>query len=127
MPVLTPVDLPEVNECSRSPCENGGECVDLLNDFRCDCVDNWKGKTCRSRTSASCAGLAGDAFTDSLLPLLSGVSQCDPAPCSNGGTCYDHGDSFLCSCPAGWTGSTCNMGQTPDSQALRRSPWKRVQ
>lgn len=50
------------------------------------------------------------------LPLFfffpcSGESQCDSSTCSNGGTCYDHGDSFLCSCPSGWGGSTCNTGQ----------------
>lgn len=49
--VLT-LDLPDVNECGRKPCQNGGECVDLVNDFYCDCVDNWKGKTCHSRTLA---------------------------------------------------------------------------
>lgn len=40
---------PDVNECSRNPCQNGGQCVDLINDFMCNCVDNWKGKTCHSR------------------------------------------------------------------------------
>lgn len=40
-----------------------------------------------------------------------GESQCDSFTCSNGGTCSDHGDSFLCSCPSGWGGSTCNTGQ----------------
>lgn len=43
--------FPDVNECGRNPCQNGARCVDLLNDFYCDCVDNWKGKTCHSRRS----------------------------------------------------------------------------
>lgn len=41
--------VPDVNECNKNPCQNGGQCVDLLNDFYCNCVDNWKGKTCNSR------------------------------------------------------------------------------
>ena len=49
-------------------------------------------------------------FVSFFVPC-SGESQCDSSTCSNGGTCYDHGDSFLCSCPSGWGGSTCNTGQ----------------
>lgn len=105
-----------MDECGRKPCQNGGQCVDLANDFSCDCVDDWKGKTCHSRTLASCASALADAFTDPLL--LSGLSQCDAATCSNGGTCYDHGDSFRCSCPPGWGGSACNTGQTPPRPRL---------
>jgi len=40
---------PDVNECRHNPCKNGGSCVDLVNDFYCECADNWKGKTCHSR------------------------------------------------------------------------------
>src|SRR4029434_9112648 len=39
-----------------------------------------------------------------------GESQCDANTCSNGGTCYDNGDTFRCACPPGWGGSTCNTG-----------------
>lgn len=41
----------DVNECRHNPCKNGGRCVDLVNDFYCECADNWKGKTCHSRES----------------------------------------------------------------------------
>lgn len=40
-----------------------------------------------------------------------GESQCDANTCSNGGTCYDHGDAFRCACPPGWGGNTCNTGK----------------
>lgn len=39
----------DVNECRHNPCKNGGRCVDLVNDFYCECADKWKGKTCHSR------------------------------------------------------------------------------
>lgn len=53
-PCLTPAPLwfspsSDVDECKRHPCKNGGRCLDLVNDFYCECVDNWKGKTCHSR------------------------------------------------------------------------------
>lgn len=41
----------DVNECRHNPCKNGGRCVDLVNDFYCECADKWKGKTCHSRES----------------------------------------------------------------------------
>lgn len=42
---VLPVD---VDECDSSPCQNGGVCRDLINDFHCQCLDDWKGKTCHS-------------------------------------------------------------------------------
>lgn len=114
--------FPDVNECSRNPCQNGGQCVDLLNDFYCNCVDNWKGKTCHSRKFNMRANSLNRHFAlRQKLKIFSpchlgvGESQCDSTTCSNGGTCYDHGDSFLCSCHSGWGGSTCNTGETPAS------------
>lgn len=47
--VMTASPPPDVNDCKRNPCKNGGRCVDLVNDFYCECADNWKGKTCHSR------------------------------------------------------------------------------
>ncbi|CAG03764.1 unnamed protein product, partial [Tetraodon nigroviridis] len=116
---LTRFHLPDVNECSRKPCQNGGACVDLLNDFYCDCVDGWKGRSCHSRALAlRRSSLAGDAFTDPLL--LSGVSQCDATTCSNGGTCYDHGDAFLCGCLPGLGRQHLQHGS--DTRHRRLSP-----
>ena len=28
----------DINECSSSPCLNGGTCVDLVNKFQCNCI-----------------------------------------------------------------------------------------
>lgn len=40
-----------------------------------------------------------------------GKYQCDANTCTNGGTCYDDGDTFRCSCPPEWKGSACNIGK----------------
>ncbi|CAM1306300.1 Uncharacterised protein g4314 [Pycnogonum litorale] len=36
----------EIDECRNHPCQNGGICYDLLNDFRCHCSFEWTGKRC---------------------------------------------------------------------------------
>ncbi len=105
----------EVNECSGEPCLNGGMCIDLHNDFYCGCTDNWKGKTCNSRKwillLVSILGISFICACTQSRVIVTGDSQCDSSTCANGGTCYDHGDSFRCACPSGWGGSTCNTGE----------------
>ena len=34
------------NDCTSDPCQNGGVCEDLLNDYNCICVPGWEGKDC---------------------------------------------------------------------------------
>jgi len=36
----------EIDECAPNPCKNGGQCVDLINGFRCHCPRNVTGITC---------------------------------------------------------------------------------
>ena len=36
----------DVDECNSYPCENGATCVDLNNDYKCQCVDGFAGKNC---------------------------------------------------------------------------------
>ena len=36
--------------------------------------------------------------------------ECISAPCDNGGLCIDGFNSYVCICPDGWTGLTCNTG-----------------
>ncbi|CAP35870.2 Protein CBG18408 [Caenorhabditis briggsae] len=38
--------FPEINECGWNKCRNGAKCVDLFNDYRCDCADGWMGRNC---------------------------------------------------------------------------------
>jgi EGF-like domain len=41
------VDQPE---CGRNPCQNGGTCVDLLDDYVCRCIaDKTTGRNCKRR------------------------------------------------------------------------------
>ena len=36
----------DINECSSSPCQNGGTCNDLLNSYTCSCASGYGGAQC---------------------------------------------------------------------------------
>lgn len=36
----------ELNECSSSPCQNGGTCTDQVNSFYCACAPGWTDPQC---------------------------------------------------------------------------------
>ena len=38
----------DIDDCSPSPCENGGTCTDLVDDFSCDCAAGFIGETCET-------------------------------------------------------------------------------
>lgn len=38
------------------------------------------------------------------------VNPCVTSPCLHGGTCSEvNNSSFICNCPAGWTGNRCQI------------------
>lgn len=36
----------DADNCTSMPCMNGATCINLLADFRCDCVQGWSGQLC---------------------------------------------------------------------------------
>ena len=40
------LQLPEIDECFSSPCENDGLCIDQVNSYTCTCVDGYEGARC---------------------------------------------------------------------------------
>ena len=51
-----------------------------------------------------------------ILPV--DYDECRSNPCLNGGSCY-HGVGqrlFICNCPSGWQGTTCELGESQSKQ-----------
>ena len=44
--ITKPTD--STDECSSSPCQNGGTCVNRYNDYLCICADGYSGKSCQT-------------------------------------------------------------------------------
>ena len=42
--------------------------------------------------------------------IIVDVNECASNPCQNGGTCHDKFHSFNCTCPSGYFGTLCEIG-----------------
>ena len=73
------------NLCIHSPCENGGECIDLIKDYKCRCKPGFVGVHCQIN-----------------------IDECEMQPCANGGHCTDLVNGFRCECQPGWAGTDCS-------------------
>ncbi len=87
----------EVNECRDNPCHFDAHCIDLVNDYVCECPKDTLGKNC----GVVCP-------SPSCLP-------CSPSPCLHGGECSissgDASASTCESCPWGdqYSGPHCQL------------------
>ena len=36
----------DIDDCVDQPCQNGGTCMDEVNDYNCICADGYTGKNC---------------------------------------------------------------------------------
>ena len=41
------VIISDIDECASNPCDIGGTCYDLINGYRCQCVDGYTGEQCQ--------------------------------------------------------------------------------
>ena len=101
---------------------NGGDCVDGVASFTCECPAGYEGDLCEVNINdcadAPCAN-GGDcvdgvaSFTCECPAGYEGdlcevnINDCADAPCANGGECLDGVASFTCECPAGYEGEVC--------------------
>lgn len=78
-----------MNECESQPCLNGGQCIDRVNGYSCNCTAEYTGDHCEKEYEA-----------------------CMNNPCENNGTCILSAKSkkeFVCKCAPGWEGKTCSV------------------
>ena len=62
----------EINECESDPCQNGGTCVEGVDEFECVCAAGFEGTLC-------------DTESD----------ECASTPCFNGGSCLNGAARFI--------------------------------
>uniref|UniRef100_A0A4W3IWA4 FAT atypical cadherin 3a n=1 Tax=Callorhinchus milii TaxID=7868 RepID=A0A4W3IWA4_CALMI len=76
----------EVTACVPNPCQNGGFCDPIVDDFICGCKEGFTGLTCEED-----------------------INECDVEECHNGGTCLNTLGSFHCNCSSGFVGLYCDL------------------
>ncbi|XP_023931493.1 fibropellin-1 [Lingula anatina] len=79
----------EINECEEEPlpkCENGGTCVNKINDYDCNCT-------------------TAPGFTGEHCEI--NINDCLGVICLNSGTCVDKIQDYTCECIHGFTGKHC--------------------
>lgn len=47
--VLIILSYPDYDECTNTPCENGGTCINGKGSFRCVCPRNYRGSRCEGK------------------------------------------------------------------------------
>ncbi|GBP77406.1 Protein crumbs [Eumeta japonica] len=128
----------DVDECAGADaaCLNGGRCLDAVNNYTCDCSETgYKGARCEINVNECeeertlCGhGICYDTYGGYVCACLPGyvgdhcqkLSACASSPCGVGGTCFDEGVSFRCSCARGWSGPLCAVPM-PSPPALSPS------
>ena len=45
-----------------------------------------------------------------IFACILDINECESSPCQNGGTCLDGIDVYICSCPVGYRGKVCEIG-----------------
>lgn len=62
-----------------------------------------------ARFATSPVDLMADALSGRGITECPNVDVCTPQTCSNGGTCFNTIDSFVCQCQPGFTGVSCEI------------------
>ncbi|XP_066265127.1 matrilin-2-like isoform X4 [Branchiostoma lanceolatum] len=81
----------DVDECQSQPCQNGGQCIDGINRYDCQCAAGFAGTNCEL------------------------MNYCANHQCQNGASCVNQPatNGYVCNCLSGWEGLRC---ETPSCQ-----------
>ena len=111
------VEYPD--DCISHPCKNGGTCHSSSGVFSsCTCALGFTGTYCHtskftygSRNLSTLSVLIIKFYWIFLIFCLD-INNCQPNPCSNGGTCVDGVNDHYCICTPYYTGPSCGTSKT---------------
>ncbi|XP_055602052.1 protein crumbs isoform X2 [Uranotaenia lowii] len=128
----------EINECDSAPCLNGGQCIDFINDYRCNCSGTgYEGRNCEVDIDEcyveriNCGGRGSCINTRGSFRCKCNEGMCgkgcdkedpckiEPNVCQNGGLCIEDCDKerlFYCNCTTGFIGDTCSEQATLEAE-----------
>ncbi|XP_078359794.1 uncharacterized protein LOC144644227 isoform X4 [Oculina patagonica] len=112
----------DYDECTSTPCLNGGTCKNGKRTFSCTCPPTHKGSLCEEFDECSSSPcLNGGTCTDGINNFTCScpspffgrrceeTDECQSNPCQNGGTCVDGVYNFTCVCPSYYAGPECEV------------------
>jgi hypothetical protein len=112
-----------VNDCTSSTCQNGGRCVDGIQNTTCDCSGTgYNGTECENLivscggnpcVHGSCINIPNNFTCDCGNSGFQGrlcdvnINNCTGVVCQNGGHCVDLTNDYSCVCVPGFDGVLC--------------------
>uniref|UniRef100_A0A8C7ZLS3 Jagged canonical Notch ligand 1 n=1 Tax=Oryzias sinensis TaxID=183150 RepID=A0A8C7ZLS3_9TELE len=103
----------DIDFCLDSPCLNGGQCFNSVDDYICECPEDYEGKNCsRLRDhclTASCKVIDSCTVAVASNSTPSGVRLITSSVCRPHGQCQSHANGqFSCRCEEGFSGTYCH-------------------
>ena len=128
--------LVERGACISNPCLHNGMCIVTKSGFICTCVNGFIGVNCERRAddcprdlSMNCIHgvckldmdghpqcICVDGYEGPTCQLQ--IDNCVDGPCLNSGTCIDKVGGYECKCPAGTSGSHCQIKDANTGECL---------
>jgi len=119
----------DLDECASDPCQNGGECKQLLPPgYTCVCTDAWYGEHCEIEVfvdpcesnpcheDATCQTLFNEESYKCICAegydgetCQDSIDDCSSSPCQNGATCTDGHMEYTCECTEEFEGDHCQF------------------
>ncbi|ROI46694.1 Fibulin-7 [Anabarilius grahami] len=93
-----------VSVCGSNPCQNGGTCVEALNQYKCTCPHNWSGSQCQYQTQTAppeWSVMNDPAF--SRKPRCAKVDRAQHCSCDAGFHMSGTSDNSICQAPPEWS------------------------
>lgn len=111
----TIVQIHGPDPCLSEPCQNGGTCDRLTDDYRCLCEPGYAGHHCE-------LGKYIDILVSSktyIQYFATDIDDCASHPCKHRGRCQDELSGYTCECVDDFTGVDCETRKLTLSSNLK--------